>query len=471
MEWVGGAGASRAGRGGIARSAAALGQAGDHGRVRSGRVLGVDACRAGWVGIALSGEDVQPYSAPVIRELADRAAADGPLPVIAIDIPIGLADTGRRRADQLAREALGRRWPSLFITPVRAAVEADGYPAAAAENRRRAGEGLSRQAFALHAKILDVDEWLRAVDSQPGKPARGSPGRVEAHPELSFAAMAGAPLRSRKTTWAGAAERRALLARPAFSCPTTLARPATGPVWTTCSMRPRRPGPPGGSARVPPAACPRRRRFSATGFPPPSGPERRSGTLQGAAAQMPPQPGQQFVTGRAPRRDFRGGQHGHRATRPGGEERVAGRGQQPHAGHRDARRGPQRERAVPAEQQRLPLGQAAGRPGGQVRRAEQQGAVVHGDGRAEPRRLAVQRNQRRGRGGRGERRRGLGPGDRTGVPRARYRARCAHASAGAPGGSAAAVSGISITPGAVTVARSAAGVISMAVPARADTCP
>jgi predicted RNase H-like nuclease len=168
------------------------------------RVLGVDACRAGWIGIALSGGRARAYFAPGIRELADRAAADGPVLVIAIDIPIGLADGGRRRADQLAREALGRRWPSLFITPVRTAVEAADYQAAAAENRRLAGEGLSRQAFALRAKILDVDRWL-----QSGAPAQV----VEVHPELSFAAMAGAPLRSRKTSWAGAAQRRALLAQ------------------------------------------------------------------------------------------------------------------------------------------------------------------------------------------------------------------------------------------------------------------
>jgi predicted RNase H-like nuclease len=185
---------------------------GEHGWVGSGRVLGVDACRAGWVGIALPGGialpdgEAQAYFGPAIRELADRAAVDGPVTVIAIDIPLGLADAGRRRADVLAREALGRRWPSLFITPVRAAVLAAGYQAAAAENRRLAGEGLSRQAFALRAKILDVDQWVRA-----GSPA--PPLVVEAHPELSFAAMAGAPLRSRKTTWAGAVQRRTLLAQ------------------------------------------------------------------------------------------------------------------------------------------------------------------------------------------------------------------------------------------------------------------
>jgi len=171
-----------------------------------GRVLGVDACRSGWIGIALSRGEARAYFAPGIQDLADRAAADGPLLVIAIDIPIGLADAGRRRADQLAREALGRRWPSLFITPVRAAVEAADYQAAAAENRRLAGEGLSRQAFALRARILDVDQWLQVASPVPARV-------VEAHPELSFATMAGAPLRSRKSTWTGAVQRRDLLAQ------------------------------------------------------------------------------------------------------------------------------------------------------------------------------------------------------------------------------------------------------------------
>jgi predicted RNase H-like nuclease len=172
----------------------------------SGQVLGVDACRTGWAGIGLSSGQARAYFAPGIRELADRAAADGPLLVIAIDIPVGLPDTGRRSADVLARKELKGRWPSLFITPVRAAVEADGYQAAAAENRRLAGEGLSRQAFALRAKILDVDQWLQAGSQAPVRV-------VEAHPELSFAAMAGAPLRSRKSTWAGAVQRRTLLAQ------------------------------------------------------------------------------------------------------------------------------------------------------------------------------------------------------------------------------------------------------------------
>jgi len=166
-------------------------------------VLGVDACRPGWIGITLDEGVIRAHFAPGIGALVASAEAGGPLAAVAIDIPIGLAEAGRRQADELARRALGRRWPSVFITPCRAALLAADYGAAVAENRRLAGEGISRQAFALRAKILDVDGW-----------ARGTPLRVaEAHPELSFACLAGAPLRSRKSTWAGAAERRALLGR------------------------------------------------------------------------------------------------------------------------------------------------------------------------------------------------------------------------------------------------------------------
>jgi predicted RNase H-like nuclease len=165
------------------------------------RVLGVDACRAGWVGIALAGEHVDAYQTRTIGDLVTAALAGGELAVIAIDIPIGLPDNTRRRADVEARAAVGRLASSVFMTPVRGALGFTDHSSASAHNRERAGEGISIQAFGILPKVREVDEWL------PNAPCRV----VEVHPEVSFAALNGAPLDVRKHTWAGALLRYQLL--------------------------------------------------------------------------------------------------------------------------------------------------------------------------------------------------------------------------------------------------------------------
>jgi predicted RNase H-like nuclease len=166
------------------------------------RVLGVDGCAAGWIGIVLSGRQPRSCVRPEISELVALAVADGPIDAVAIDIPIGLADSGPRQADLLARKAAGPRWASVFLTPIRPAVLADSYSGALAISRQQAGSGISSQAYRLREKILQVDRW---------RPAAPCPV-IEAHPELSFAAMAGAPLADGKSTWAGTVLRRRLLA-------------------------------------------------------------------------------------------------------------------------------------------------------------------------------------------------------------------------------------------------------------------
>jgi predicted RNase H-like nuclease len=180
--------------------------------VTSWRVLGVDACKSGWVGIALTEGLVRAYAAAEISGLVEAAAADGPLAVVAVDIPVGLPDTGRRQADVLARKAVGPLWASVFMTPVRPAMEASDYAAAAEASRHLAGEGISRQAFALQAKVLQVDRWVRKVPHRV----------VEVHPEASFAELAGSALQSRKSSWAGADLRRRLLAGAGISLPCDL---------------------------------------------------------------------------------------------------------------------------------------------------------------------------------------------------------------------------------------------------------
>lgn len=172
-------------------------------------VLGADVCPAGWIGVLLSDAGVRAIVHADIGDLVDLASAGGRLDAIAIDIPIGLADRTVRQADVLARDAAGPRRASVFMTPVRAALDAGTYADALAVSRSVTGGGISIQAYRLREKILQVDSWRVR-----------SPGRLaEAHPELSFAEMAGAPLRDSKWTWAGAARRRELLAARGIELP------------------------------------------------------------------------------------------------------------------------------------------------------------------------------------------------------------------------------------------------------------
>ncbi|MEU9833499.1 DUF429 domain-containing protein [Streptosporangium sp. NPDC048047] len=173
------------------------------------RVLGVDACKKGWVGVALAGGRLEAYFATHIEDLVSRAEADGEVGVVAVDMPIGLPDRGRRRADVLTRLEVGPRRNSVFMTPSRPALEAGDHVSAVAINNRLAGEGVSRQAFALREKLLQVDEWVRRLRRRV----------VEVHPELCFARLAGSPLPHAKSTWAGVEHRRALLASAGIAIP------------------------------------------------------------------------------------------------------------------------------------------------------------------------------------------------------------------------------------------------------------
>ena len=114
---------------------------------------------------------------------------------VALDVPIGLPSSGRRRCDEEAYAALGARRSSVFMTPPRHVLEHDRYAAA-----RAASPGLTAQAFALISRIRDVDVVLRAAG--PAIHDRV----VECHPEVSFRAMTGREL-SRKKSARGALER------------------------------------------------------------------------------------------------------------------------------------------------------------------------------------------------------------------------------------------------------------------------
>ena len=165
-------------------------------------VLGVDGCPGGgWVGALVSARTVRLLALPDARAvLAVDAEA------IAIDIPIGLPDSGPRRSDVAARRLLGSRGVCVFPAPVRAVLTADSYADACAAARRASGRALSRQTWGIVPRIADLD---RRLGTRPGLLDRRV---IEAHPELSFLTWHGTnqPLPAKKTP-AGRAARMELV--------------------------------------------------------------------------------------------------------------------------------------------------------------------------------------------------------------------------------------------------------------------
>ena len=176
-------------------------------------VLGVDACPAGWVGVVLDPtRRASVFVAADIAGLVELVRETHPVTVVAVDIPIGLPDTSGRLADAEARRVLAGKSSSVFSTPVRAALEAPTYEEGRAANLA-ATEGrtsVSAQAYALRAKVLQVDAWVR---SRPGVRV------IEVHPEVSFARMAGAPVLARKKDADGVRARREALAAHGIVAP------------------------------------------------------------------------------------------------------------------------------------------------------------------------------------------------------------------------------------------------------------
>jgi predicted RNase H-like nuclease len=166
-------------------------------------VVGIDGCKAGWVAVRRGGDG--RLTATVTPTLADVHQAWPDAALWAVDMPLGLPEREVRACDVAARRFLGApRSSSVFSAPVRASLPAVTYEAAAAIHRRVSGRGLTVQAFNLFPKIRELDAWLDYAVRPPVH---------EVHPEVSFAAWHGAPLREGKRTPAGRSVRRALIGR------------------------------------------------------------------------------------------------------------------------------------------------------------------------------------------------------------------------------------------------------------------
>lgn len=164
-------------------------------------VVGVDGAPGGWLAVVLvAGAFNEACFFSTFSGLLDRYSR---AVALGVDIPIGIPQTGTRAADELARRVLGpARAASVFLTPLRAVLEAPTYEQALTISRKLSAQGVSRQAYGLRTKILEVDA---AVHEHP---------RIfEVHPEVSFVAMNWGPLVAPKKTWNGLMERRRLLAQ------------------------------------------------------------------------------------------------------------------------------------------------------------------------------------------------------------------------------------------------------------------
>jgi predicted RNase H-like nuclease len=139
-------------------------------------VLGVDGWRGAWVGALLDGRSVTLLALPDVA--AVLAVPD--VAVVAIDMPIGLSDDGRRACDDEARRRLGRAGSSVFPAPLRPVLAAVDYADACRISVAASTKALSKQAWNLVPAIRSLDEAL-------GTPPTDRV--VEVHPEMAFRAL------------------------------------------------------------------------------------------------------------------------------------------------------------------------------------------------------------------------------------------------------------------------------------------
>ena len=180
---------------------------------------GVDGCPAGWVVVLREAADAEPPKAlicPTFAEILDLE--ENPL-VIAVDMPIGLAESsirGGRSCEVEARKRLGERQSSVFSVPARAAVMETDYRRACAVALEHSDppRKVSKQCFHLFPKIREIDALMTPALQD----------RVfECHPELVFwalndgAAMSLPKKVKSRPNPAGLAERCDLLERYGFA--------------------------------------------------------------------------------------------------------------------------------------------------------------------------------------------------------------------------------------------------------------
>ena len=173
-------------------------------------IAGADGCRNGWL-VVESGLNVNDASWKIVPQWN---AIGGEADVIAVDMPIGISDSGVRQCEVEARKILSRCASRVFKTLPRGALRfaQNDWVSANRWSKSQGFGGISKQAWNIRPKIIDIDVAI----------SRSQQKRIhEAHPELAFARLnGGTPLPSKHTA-EGIAVRRRLLKRAGFNQLTT----------------------------------------------------------------------------------------------------------------------------------------------------------------------------------------------------------------------------------------------------------
>ena len=130
--------------------------------------------------------------------------------IIAVDMPIGLSESGYRQCEVEARKILRPHGSRVFRIPARGALAfaPSDWVGANTWSKHQGYGGISKQAWNIWPKIAEIDGTIAASDQS----------RIyEAHPELAFCVMnGGRPLISKHTSQ-GLKARRRLLRKASFT--------------------------------------------------------------------------------------------------------------------------------------------------------------------------------------------------------------------------------------------------------------
>lgn len=175
------------------------------------KVVGVDGWKGRWVGVFL--DDGALADIEIFDSIHDISQLKDP-EVIAIDVPIGLEEGGRRRADVDARKLVGGRSSSVFSSPPAFCLESKWktYQEVNQESKRRYELGISAQSYAMLRYIREAEIASNA-----------DPRIYETHPEVCFSCLKSSPLEYSKKTWNGQQERIDLLSQAGILLPKYLA--------------------------------------------------------------------------------------------------------------------------------------------------------------------------------------------------------------------------------------------------------